>query len=74
MAAFTAELFLVAMNAAEAHAAAAAEGLALLRADNPTGFKHVGRSNNRSSKQYQAKVWDGRRTKCLGSFVTAEEA
>ena len=29
------------MTAAEAHAAAAAEGLALLRAENATGFKHV---------------------------------
>ena len=31
------------MTAAEAHAAAAAEGLALLRAENSTGFKGVNR-------------------------------
>ena len=31
------------MSAAEAHAAAAAEGLTLLRAENTTGFKGVSR-------------------------------
>ena len=31
--------------AAQAHAAAAVEGLALVRADNPTGFKGVSRNN-----------------------------
>ena len=35
------------MTAAEAHAAAAEEGLALLRAENPTGFKGVSRNHLR---------------------------
>ena len=34
------------MTAAEAHAAAEAEGLTLLRADNATGFKHVSLQND----------------------------
>ena len=48
------------MTAAEAHAAAASEGLALLRAENATGFKHVclGKS---VSKPFQAQLrQDGR--------------
>ena len=42
------------MTAAEAHAAAAAEGLALLRAENATGFKGVCRTGNSASKPFQA--------------------
>ena len=61
------------MTAAEAHAAAAAEGLALLRADNPTGFKGVSRSGS-GSKPFQAQLWRGGRNKTLGRFATAEEA
>ena len=50
----------MAMTAAEAHAAADAEGLALLRADNAAGFKHVCLGKN-VSKPFQAQLrQDGR--------------
>ena len=62
------------MTAAEAHAAAAAEGLTLLRAENPTGFKNVSRDDRYSSKPFQANVWHGGRSNHLGLFATAEEA
>ena len=62
------------MTAAEAHAAAATEGLALLRADNATGFKGVARDDRRSSKPFQAQLKHGGRHKNLGTFATAEEA
>ena len=61
------------MTAAEAHATAAAEGLALLRADNPTGFKFVGHID-KASKPFKARVWQKRRNSHLGSFATAEQA
>ena len=48
------------MPAAEAHAAAAAEGVALVRADNATGFKGVSHSNS-ASKPFQASLWHGGR-------------
>ena len=50
--------FLVAMNAAEARAAAAAEGLALLRAENATGFKGVCRNTGRG-QPYKANLTQG---------------
>ena len=65
------------MTAAEAHAAAAAEGLALLRAENATGFK--GECRRRTyrvpnvSKPFKASLRHGGRTNSLG-FATAEEA
>ena len=65
------------MTAAEAHAAAAAEGLALLRAENDTGFWGVYPSRTPqpySSTPFQARVWHDRRTNHLGNFATAEEA
>ena len=62
------------MTAAEAHAAAATEGLALLRAENSTGFKGVGRNNGSASKPFQANVRHDGRQEHLGSFTTAEEA
>ena len=46
------------MTPAEAHAAAAAEGLALLLAENATGFKHVSR-DDRKSKPFQATLKRG---------------
>ena len=61
------------MTAAEAHAAAAAEGLALLRAENATGFKGVSRSNT-ISKPFKAELWRAGRKRNLGYFATAEEA
>ena len=62
------------MTAAEAHAAAAAEGLTLVpSAENSTGFKGVCRMSS-ASKPFQAQVWHGGRHNYLGSFATAEEA
>ena len=43
------------MTPAEAHAAAAAEGLVLVRADNMTGFKGVSHSNI-ISKPFKAEL------------------
>ena len=60
------------MTAAEAHAAAAEEGLALLRADNAAGFKHVTRKS--ASKPFQARPEPRRAQHYLGHFATAEEA
>ena len=61
------------IRAAAAHAAAEAEGLALLRAENSTGFKGVCRGNS-VSKPFQARPTHGGRKKSLGHFATAEEA
>ena len=70
------------MTAAEALAAAAAEGLTLLRADmgirrpsrqNVTGFNCVSRRSS-ASKPFKANLWRDGRTKHLGVFATAEEA
>ena len=63
----------MAMSAAEAHAAAASEGLELLRAENATGFWNVG-LKKRASKPFQAKLMRDGRTNFLGFFATAEEA
>jgi hypothetical protein len=60
------------MTASEAHAAAASEGLTLVRAENPAGFKFVSRASR--GKPFQAQVKHGRRHEHLGSFTTAEEA
>ena len=57
------------MTVAEAVAAAAAEGLELLRADNQTGFRNVS-CNSTKPKPYQATVAGT----SLGDFATAEEA
>ena len=56
-------------------AAAAAEGLTLLRVENPrssTGFKGVTRGGN-SRKPFHAQLTRGGRNH-LGNFATAEEA
>ena len=63
----------MAMSAADAHATAEEEGLALLRAENATGFKHVCR-DDRKSKPFQANLYNAGRTNHLGYFATAEEA
>ena len=63
----------MAMSAAEAHATAEAKGLALLRAENATGFKYV-RRDDRKSKPFQAQVKQDGRNRSLGNFTTAEEA
>ena len=62
------------MTAEEAHAAAAAEGLTLVRAENPTGFKGVSSPAAPPSKPFKAQLWRGGRTESLGVFATAEEA
>ena len=54
------------MTAAEAHAAAAAEGLALVRAENSTGFKGVYPHPRSVSKPFEAKLSLGGRNKGLG--------
>ena len=61
-----------AMTAAEAHAAAEAEGL-FVRAENPVGFKHVSRSSS-AIKLFMAQPCHGGRQHYLGCFSTAEEA
>ena len=61
------------MTAAEAHAAAAAEGLSLVPAENPTGFKYVEHSPL-SRKQFRARPFRDGRQHDLGRFATAEEA
>ena len=61
------------MTAEEAYAAAEAEGLTLVRAENVAGFKGVSRCNS-TSALFQAELQrDGRRNK-LGTFASAEEA
>ena len=60
------------MTAEEAHAAAAAEGLALVRADNATGFKGVYHQPGQQTFKAQLQH-DGRRN-ALGTFATAEQA
>ena len=63
------------MTAAEAHAAAAEEGLTLLCAENPTGFKHVHMANGGAgSKPFQARPRNDERDNHMGTFATAEEA
>ena len=47
------------MTAAEAHAAAVAEGLALLRAENATGFKYVKPNPRSASKPFRAELKHG---------------
>ena len=63
------------MTAAEAHAAAAAEGLTLLRgrSDSSTGFKGVSHYNN-GFKSFKARLAHGGCMHNLGNFATAEEA
>ena len=60
-------------RAAAAHAAAEAEGLALVPAENATGFKGVCRDNTKSKPFLASLKRDGRK-KHLGHFATAEEA
>ena len=54
-------------------AAAAAEGLSLVPADGPTGFKGVSRSGT-AAKPFAARLWHGWHHKHLGCFATAEAA
>ena len=62
------------MTAAEAHATAAAEGLALVPDENATGFKYVSLINDCVSKPFKAHRKDDGRMKHLGNFATAEAA
>ena len=62
------------INAAEAQAAAAEEGLSLVRAENSTGFKYVRRDPKSVSKPFKAELRHGGRFEYLGYFATAEEA
>ena len=61
------------MTAAEAVAAAAAEGLTLVLADNATGFKDVFR-NPLARRPFKAYPTVKGRSEHLGYFATAEEA
>ena len=61
------------MTPEQAHAAAHAEGLVLLPAENPTGFKGVNLGST-VSRPFVAKMWNGSRVDTLGTFATAEEA
>ena len=60
-------------RAAAAHAAAEAEGLVLVRADNSAGFKGV-HTNSSASNPFQASMRRDGRNNHLGTFATAEEA
>ena len=62
------------MTAAEMHAAAAAEGLTLVRSENSAGFKGVSHDPKRASKPFHANLRHGGRSNHLGTFATAEEA
>ena len=57
------------MTAAEAYAAAAAEGLTLLRSDNSTGFKHVAKQSDTLRKPYVAQPSHGGRQEYQGMFA-----
>jgi hypothetical protein len=61
------------MTAEEAYAAAEAEGLTLLRAENSTGFYGVSPNTGRG-KPFKAQLKQGGRNNNLGYFATAEEA
>ena len=62
------------MTAEEAHAVAEEEGLTLVRAENPVGFKGVSRSSGATMKPFKAQLWRGGHNEHLGVFATAEEA
>ena len=53
---------------------ALAEGLALRKSDNTSGYANVTVHHGRSNQPYQAKVSRGGKTVTLGTFATAEEA
>ena len=59
--------------AAQAHAAAAAEGPTLVPAENATGFMGVSASSS-ATKPFKAQASRGGRQQHLGCFATAEEA
>ena len=58
----------------EARQQAEAEGLALLKADNSTGYFGVGLNKPGQPKPYKAQVKRGCKDVYLGNFATAEEA
>ena len=70
------------MTAAEAIAAAEAEGLALRTAETATGYRHVWPNPGNASKPFVAQLHGGSngrekphgKEKYLGIFATAEEA
>ena len=57
----------------EVHAAAEAEGLVLLSADNASGFRYVSLNNSSVSRPFKAQLWRDGRMKFLGNFAMAEE-
>ena len=59
------------LTAAEAKAAAAADGLELVPCSNATGFRGVMTKDN---GKYQARVSEGGKKRSLGTFNTPEEA
>ena len=62
------------LTAAEAHAAAEAEGLTLMRFDNATGFRSVTFHRQCKAKPFQANPCRNGKHEHLGHFATAEEA
>ena len=62
------------MTAEGAIAAAEAEGLTLLRAENTAGFKHVSVQNSNAIRPFRAQKDMGAARAHIGDFATAEEA
>ena len=62
------------MEVAGAERLAAAEGLSLVPADNPTGFKGVSYCGSNQSRPYKAQVKQGGVNRSLGTFAIAAEA
>ena len=58
------------MTAEEAVQRAESEGLTLLKADNPAGYKGVDFNRSCKTKPYHVKVWRGGKDVSLGSFAT----
>ena len=62
------------MTAAEALAQVEAEGLTLVRSDNPSGFRNVSADASCKARPYKACVFRDGKSSHLGYFATAEEA
>eukprot|EP00964_Phaeocystis_antarctica_P041237 scaffold23583_cov54-Phaeocystis_antarctica.AAC.1 len=64
----------VPLTSEEVRQQAQAEGLALLVAENTTGYFGVSLDKPGKAKPYKTQVWRGGKNVGLGSFATAEEA
>jgi hypothetical protein len=62
------------LTSEEVRQQAQAEGLALFKADNTTGYFGVRLHKRGRPKPYQARVWRGGKQVSLGYFATAKEA